>query len=935
MPLIALIAALLSGASALLCETVWARPLALLVGDTVLAVSLVLSVFFAGMALGAWIVGSRAPRVAHPLRLCAGFQIAIALLALSSLPLLGLISDLHLSLLPLLGHGANLPLGLIGASLILLLPTALMGGTVPLLVQTFAQGEWFDQTPPAARLYAWNTLGGALGALATGLLLVPLLGLWMTCAAAAALSLLAAWLLTRAQPPDRVITPSAEPHTESVTLPPVILGIVAAGAGFTMLGYEVLWTRVLSAVVTDSAASFALMLGWVLIGLAIGGWLAARLDFATRWAPLAVLQLLTGLVAGSAGLWQGSALLPISTVRHWFGLTGMTGGMLTEALATAALALVPSILLGIHLPLLFAAWPREASGRRWGRMVALNTAGAIAGSLITAAALLPLLHMRGTSLALASINIALCLTILQAARRGHRVGSAVILLGWATLVAGVLLVPTPPPLAPDNRLLDRREGLGATVSVVEDPSGHRRMLINDRYVVGGTGGRVLEMRQALIPALIHPEPRRVFHLGLGTGHTAGTLASVPGVERLVTCDNIPDVVRFAREWFGATSLDLFDNARVEVIVADGRHWLASSSEEFDLIVIDNLLPWTAGAAHLMTREHFAIIREHLAPGGVACVWLPLHQVTLDQWMMISRTLAEVFPHQTLWLARTEPETSIGFIVSDERLSLRHLLGDPRLRDPALREVLDLALIAGPEDVFACLTSSGMVADTGPVSTDNWPVLEHMGLRAYHTDLALHPDLIGSPAMAANWAQLAVLRQSAAEAMRSSLGGDENPDGAAVWQRWRSATRLTEAIAGIIRGDEQAATLVLEALVEDPEHAMARQTLEWTLITLVRGAQWEIANGLGEQAREIFNLSPDAEVAWATALLETHNTYRARRTLQRVHEAHPDHLGAAWELIRALVIDERREEAQGLLEETQRRHPDNPMVQRLRIPRPPE
>ncbi|MBN1477433.1 fused MFS/spermidine synthase [Candidatus Sumerlaeota bacterium] len=935
MPLTALLAALLSGASALLCETVWARPLALLVGDTVLAVGLVLSVFFAGMALGAWIVGSLAPRLIHPLRVCAGFQIAIALLALFSLPLLGVITDLHLSLLPVLGRGANLPLGLTGASLALLLPTALMGGTVPLLVQALARGQWCDQTSPAARLYAWNTLGGALGALTAGLWLVPVFGLWLTCVIAAALSLLSAWLMTRAQPPERIGTPSPEPPPGSNTPPPLTLGIVAAGAGFTMLGYEVLWTRVLSGVVTDSAASFALMLGWVLIGLAMGGWLAARLDFATRWAPLAVLQLLTGIAAGSAGLWQSSALLPISTVSHWFGLTGMAGGMLTEALATAALALVPSILLGIHLPLLFAAWPGKASGQRWGHMAALNTAGAIAGSLITALMLLPLLHMRGTTLALASVNIALCLVILLAMRRGHRVGSAVILLGWAALIAGVLLVPVSPPLAPDNRLLDRREGLGATVSVVEDSGGHRRMLVNDRYVVGGTGGRMLEMRQALIPALIHPEPRRIFHLGLGTGHTAGALARVPGVERLVTCDNIPDVVHSAHEWFGETNLGLFDSARVEVVVADGRHWLASSGEVFDLIVIDNLLPWTAGAAHLMTREHFEIIHDHLAPGGLACIWLPLHQVMPDQWMMISRTLAEVSPHQTLWLARTEPETSIGFIVSDERLDLAHMLGDPRFQDPALRDVFDLSLIGGPEDVFACLTSSGVVAEDGPLSTDNWPVLEHMGLRAHHTDLALHPDLIGSPAMASNWAQLTLIRESASEAMRSSLSAEVNPTGARIWQRWQSVTRLTEAIAGIIRGDEQSAMQVLQSLEEDPEHLMGRQTLEWTLITLTHGEQWEIAVALGERAREIFDLSPDAEVAWATALLQTHSTYRARRTLQRVLDAHPDHLGAAWELIRALVIDERRDEAQELLEETQRRHPDNQRVQRLRIPRSPE
>jgi predicted Zn-dependent protease len=155
----------------------------------------------------------------------------------------------------------------------------------------------------------------------------------------------------------------------------------------------------------------------------------------------------------------------------------------------------------------------------------------------------------------------------------------------------------------------------------------------------------------------------------------------------------------------------------------------------------------------------------------------------------------------------------------------------------------------------------------------------------------------------------------------------------IWQRWQSVTLLTEAIAGIIRGDEQAAAVVLEALEEDHEHPLAQRTMEWTLITLSRVEHWGTAVEVGERARELFDLSPDAEVAWATALLQTHNTYRARRTLQRVLEAHPDHLGAAWELIRALVSDERWDEAQEILEEMQRRHPDNPRVQRLRVPRP--
>ncbi len=930
-----LLAALLSGISALICEVVWARPLRLLVGDTTLAVALVLAVFFAGMALGSWLIGRRAPRVRDPLRLCALLQLIIALAAAVSVPLLFATGDIHFAALQSLGRGWNLPLGLIESSLILLLPTALMGGTVPLLLQAVAVSERQGQTPQAARFYAWNTLGGAVGAVAAGLWLVPRFGLWQTCLVAAGCNVAAAALLLRTR-----LSPIPQAYADSppeTSLSKSLLGLLALGAGFTALGYEVLWLRVLSGVITNSAASFALLLGVILIGLALGSRLAARLDFATAWAPLVALQITLGFLVALTALGHAAVLPALVSIRDWFELQGLLGGFLSEGLAAMALAFLPSVLLGLHLPLLFAAWPgaTAGAGERWGTLLALNTIGAIVGSLLTAAVLIPHLHVRGTTAVMTATNVALGLALWRSCAPARRLPQAATLVLFLAVTGAVLFPPVRAPLAPGQRLLARTEGLGANVSVTESLSGERALLVNDRYVVGGSGGRMLDYRQALLPALLHPNPRRIFHLGLGTGQTAGALARVPGVERVVTCDNLPDVAAAARDWFGETNLDLFEDPRAEIIIADGRHWLGASSERFDLIVIDNLLPWVTGNSHLMSREHFEMLREHLAPGGLVCVWLPLHQIDAAQRNRIARTLVSVFPDVYVWLARPELETALGLIASEQPLALAHLLDDPRFDSPRLRATLEPALITDAADVLAGL--GGIVSPNlaAPLSTDNRPVLEQMALALFHRDLAHHPALFTSPAMGRHWHLLTRERRDSAGRVRQMLGVDADAVSdeqrtaiARLWRRWQNQTTLVAGLLALCRGDERIEDLWLRAAEDDPDDPLPRRMLCWLIAELARDGHWRNAADLSARCRDRFDLTVEARVAWAASLGRTGNHYRARRTLERILEEDPANVNATLELIRVHTLMENHAQARALLEELHRRHPEHPAVAAL-------
>lgn len=821
-------AAALTGAATLVAEVAWLRPITLMTGDTTLAVALGVAALFAGLAAGAWRFGRAAALRADPGHFAARLCLSAAAALLVSVPLLFALTDLHLALLARLGRGANLPLAGLLLFAALLLPAAWLGGVAPALSEALARRHP-DASAAVARMWAWSTLGGVAGALAAGLLLTPSLGLSASCVIAAGLCALAGVLLRTGSPTPPVILPPPPPPGAHPALSPCLLLALAAGAGFSMLGYEVLWSRTLSTVVTNSQASFALLLASVLTGLAFGAWLASHLDLATRWAPLAVLQAATAV--------------------------------------------------------------------------------------------------------LAALNVGLGLLVWRLARPGHGLRRLAAGAGALALAAGLCVLPPSVPLAPEQRLLAHTDGAGAAASVLIDNGGDRTLLLNGRYVLGGTGGVVLEYRQALIPALLHPRPHTAFHLGTGTGNTAGVLARLPGLERLVTCDNVPAVLDLARAHFGDSNLGLFDQPHVFPVTADGRHWLASEAGAFDLIVLDNLLPWLAGTSALLTREHFQRIRDHLRPGGLACVWIPLHQVDVRTVTAVLRTFEHVFPETHLWLATADLQTSLALIGSLQPLRLGHLLSDPRLRGPELRAALDTALIRDASDIFAGLTARNVRPSAVPTLTDRRPLLDLWTTQTFHRDLAHHPHLFDSPAIAGLWSTLATLRRGQAADLRQALGvtrDDASGEGAAVWRRWSSTSQLVEGLAALCQGDRRAERLCLDAARMDPGNGLARRTVESLLITLAQSRQWRAAANLGNRAGEIFALSPRARVAWADALLNAGEHYRARRTLEALLAEQPGDLRAGLQLLRVLDAMDRPADARALAESLHTQHPGNETVERLWI-----
>jgi spermidine synthase len=309
-------------------------------------------------------------------------------------------------------------------------------------------------------------------------------------------------------------------------------------------------------------------------------------------------------------------------------------------------------------------------------------------------------------------------------------------LRWAFATAGLLVVLCtgwfrPPAVRLDptkeEKLVDLREGPAGTVAVVENPDG-RVIKVNNHYTLGGTGSFADERRQGMLPLLLHPHPRDVYYLGLGTGITASA-ALVQGVERITVCELVPDVIAMSRRHFEPYVGNLFSDPRVTMVAEDGRTWLRATDEHFDVIVSDLFVPWEARSGSLYSLEHFRSARAHLAPGGVFAQWLPLYQLSRREFDIIARTMLEVFPHVTIW--RGDLSVTTPTLVLIGRLDGAPL--DPDMVQRRIHEVPEPYLLVGQGPRAAPLMWSYVgdleaaraLVEHAPLNTDDRPLIEYL------------------------------------------------------------------------------------------------------------------------------------------------------------------------------------------------------------------
>ncbi len=745
----------LSGAASLVYEVLWLKELSLLFGSTAYAASTTLAVFFLGLAVGSAVFGRWSPRLRSPLRAYAWIELGVAASAALYFVLLEVYFQLYG---PIYDALADRPAAFNAfrvalATLVLLPPAALMGGTLPVLGQHLVRRP--DELGRyGALLYAVNTIGAAAGALLAGFVLPLALGFDRAYLLAMAVNVAVAglaWRLSQidghgaARAPDaradrqghrdrRSRAPRRRPPAAAGTTDAAwLLTAVAGLSGVFALGLEVLWTRMFAQVLQNSVYTFSTVLVVFLAALATGSAIANRLCRA-RAAPARVLWMLLTL----SGL--GVAATPFAFHRLTAGLSTLaTGDAWLPYVAsifanTTLLLFVPTALLGTVFPYLLRAAEGSpaAPGAVIGRLGALNTAGGVVGALAAGFVLLGTIGLWNSVRLIAAGYLVLALA---SAWRGWttpraRLAPAAATLGVLALLGTALDASRLSVVDVDadrgEALLATWEGPDGVVAVIER-AGNRRIEMNNFYTLGGTGSMEQEQNQALLPLMTHPDPRRVFLLGLGTGITAGTALRHP-VERLVVCEIAPDVIAAAAAYFDRPSGGLFTDPRASVRACDARNHLLGTAERYDAIIADLFVPWRAGVGNLYSREHFEAARDRLTAGGLFVQWLPLFQVSRREFDLVARTMLEVFEQVTLWRGTFSPETPFAaFVGAAEPTRLdpavierngRHLSGDAPLPDAAALAVT-LPFYAGN------LSAADGLIPPGPVNTDDRPLVEYL------------------------------------------------------------------------------------------------------------------------------------------------------------------------------------------------------------------
>jgi len=684
-----------SGVSGLIYQVVWVRQFGNLFGNTVFAASLVIAVFMSGLGVGSYVAGVWADRryVVRPYAAARAFgysELAIGAMGAALLLGLGWLEDFPAwytrnpagwFVPSWTSHAAQYVL-----TVVLLGPiTALMGGTLTLLIRHLLQHDVTEAGWRIGALYGMNTAGAAVGCFLTDYALIPHLGFRATEAIAVLLNVTvggSVLFLVRHEARAAAVSatsPRRRPHrpTETPEDFPAVIVLLAAAiflTGFAAMGIEILWFRHISALVGPFRAVYSLLTAVILIAMGAGAMLSGFM--ATRVGhPLLLLLASEALFLAftTFGFWAADIREMLSAqssaVSAFYASSGWAREQISLGLIGRPLlreAALPALFMGATYPLATAAIAAlpAAVGRRAGVMYLANTVGAVVGSLVAAFLLIPRLGLQiSVTVTLVAVAIGMMLVLAawvsspkprRAVRRGLVIGGASLALAavtiaiWLRLPTDYVVMNTLPPLRQSEERLHLEEGVTETVMVTE-VTGEGRRLITNSYAMSATLPDARRYMRALahLPLLSMDAPERVLVIGFGVGNTLHAASLYPSVRRLELADLSDNVLRHAT-FFTATNGGVMTSPRLGVYVNDGRHHLKLQPPgTYDLVTLEPPPPATAGVASLYSKEFYRLVRSRLKPGGYLTQWLPAYQVPAETTLAMVRAFIDIFPASVL------------------------------------------------------------------------------------------------------------------------------------------------------------------------------------------------------------------------------------------------------------------------------------------------
>ena len=651
-----------SGATALVYEIVWYQLLQLAIGASAVSLGILLATFMGGLSLGSLLL-RRLPRAnAHPLRVCALIELGIGLcglLVLWGLPLADrvYIAGLQSGLPGLLLRGVM-------ASLMLLPPTMLMGASLPVMAR------FVDATPRGVSwwggLYAANTLGAVGGCLAAGFYLLRLhdMAFATYCAAAfnLAIALLSVALAAVSSWRASDLAPAA-PDTARADGEGWTVYLVIALSGATALGAEVVWTRKLAMMFDGTVFAFSVILAVFLVGMAIGSAVGSALS---RFTPRLALGLSQLLLAGGIAF---AAYIINAVLPYKPEIIAPDGWMIAwgDLLRSAEALLLPALLWGVSFPLAMAAANAgNDPARPVGRVYAANSLGGVIGALLVSLVLIGWIGSQNTErlmIVTAAAGGALLLAPLAWRERSALVGVALVVALGSVGVLVWKVVPMPGNLVAYGRLLNTYARNSQLLEMVEGRNSSAAITRYDGALQISVSGHVeasnitvdmrLQRMIGHIPALLHPGPVKVLGIGFGAGVSAGSFTNYPSVRSITICEMEPKVPPTSSKYFAPFDNNVKNDPRTRIVYDDGRHFLLTTAEKFDIIASDPLDVWVKGTATIYSSDYFEQVKSHLNPGGYFTLYVPLYESDEATVKSEIATFFQVFPHGTIWANTTQ------------------------------------------------------------------------------------------------------------------------------------------------------------------------------------------------------------------------------------------------------------------------------------------
>ena len=775
----------LSGLTGLIYEILWTRMIVKLIGGAPFAISIVLTVFMAGLGLGSYIAGRSIDRIRNPADLIkiygileliiGGYGLVLPLLIIAFKPLYAIVYNQLFNYFMLYSF-----LTFVGCAVLLCIPVICMGATLPILCSFYVSSLSHIGTH-TGRLYGLNTIGAAAGSLLCGFWLINLLGVWGTLIFAVVINcLIGLFCLYSGYRTDRTGIEAGKPdisssgpvsEEEGVRERPAVLNsalVIFAVSGFCSMAYEVIWAKLLGLIVGPTTYSFTIVLVTFILGLALGsmlfGWLADRMG-KVIWL-LIITQITAALFAlGVSQLLGDSQLFFAKLIYHFQDQFGLRSFL--KAVILFFFMIVPTLCLGATFPLVGKIYTRSISkvGKSIGFAYAINTIGAVLGSFSAGFILIPLVGKENglslvvglqilTSLVIggiivlkgkpgalksaplllaALIGLILCLYFPEwnraALSRGvyHRfddIESDVKSYGWArALIKGEEILEK----IRQGELVYYGDGIGGFTTVLRypDPLGsYHYVMVNSGKPDASTRGDMrTQTLSAHFPMLFHKDPEKVMVLGLASGITAGEVLYYP-VEQLDVIDINEQVVK-ASDFFIPWNNNVLTDPRTNLIIQDGRAHLNLTKERYDVIISEPSNPWMAGLATLFTEDFFSLAFDRLNENGIFVQFIHSYQMNWETFALVGRTFSTVFPNSLL-LQTTPSGVGVDYLLVG--------LKDSKKLDPDIaKENLVYARrsrnisIGDSELMYRFIVSEDLkkLFGKGRINTDSRPILEYV------------------------------------------------------------------------------------------------------------------------------------------------------------------------------------------------------------------